>query len=338
MPQGLDSTHLFHCLQRGQALAPVGDATVAVCGGACRVQLECHHAGSLGGMHFIWTGVVGEVQRHEGLEGGVGREGRCDALPIRLRQCHRGDGGHQVGHDDGAPKVAGGVGHHRPQASAITQVQVPVVGPGDDEGVHLGGGQSGSGGQVLPAWSAASQGGGLGALCLHERVQVCIAPGSPASEPIKLRPIGGRTHPRILPAAQRRPRGWQLMKELSIPASAIRAGDEIHAAKPRPGSLDWQTEKDPGYNFQILMASSSQISPYNNKVFDFHHLYNDTATMFEARLQQGALLKKVRAIMPVGALLTRASGLALARHSPQLTVASLFWAPAAHRWWRPSRS
>jgi hypothetical protein len=65
----------LHGLQRLVGLAHVGDAGIAVGGGAGRVELERNHAGVLGAGNFVGRQVVGEVQRHQRLERTPARHG-----------------------------------------------------------------------------------------------------------------------------------------------------------------------------------------------------------------------------------------------------------------------
>jgi hypothetical protein len=67
----------LHRVQRAVGLADVGDAGVAVGGGAGRVQLERHHAGGLGAQDLGSRGLVGQVQRHQRRE----RQLRAAARP-----------------------------------------------------------------------------------------------------------------------------------------------------------------------------------------------------------------------------------------------------------------
>jgi hypothetical protein len=94
----------LHRLQRGVGLADVGDAGVAVGGGAGRVELERHHAGRLA--RGISSGaVVGQVQRHQRREVGCRPAARQDALAVGQRLRGGGDRRLQVGHDDGTAEL-----------------------------------------------------------------------------------------------------------------------------------------------------------------------------------------------------------------------------------------
>ena len=125
----------LHGLQGLVGLADVGDAGRAVGGGAGRVELQGDDARRLGTRNLFGRGVVRQVQRHQRLEAQAGRQGRQDALPVGHRIRRRGDRWLEVGHDDGARKLAGRGRQHRSQRSAVAQVQVPVVGPAQGESV-----------------------------------------------------------------------------------------------------------------------------------------------------------------------------------------------------------
>jgi len=80
---------------------------------------------------------IGEVERHKGFE--VVAAGPSFKNSLLVGQCRigGGDGRDKVGHDDGAAKLGGNVGHGGGQGCAIAQVDVPVVGSGDGEMVHV---------------------------------------------------------------------------------------------------------------------------------------------------------------------------------------------------------
>eukprot|EP00962_Isochrysis_galbana_P016054 scaffold4589_cov106-Isochrysis_galbana.AAC.8 len=123
---------LGHRHQGRLHLGVVGDATVRVGGGARRVQLDSLHVARGGsGPDLVGRRAVGQVHGHQRDEaaGGsaVGRH-RCRD-PRLVLGGHYGsrDGRHQVGHDDGAGKLAGRGAHSVHEHVAITQVMVPVV-------------------------------------------------------------------------------------------------------------------------------------------------------------------------------------------------------------------
>ena len=60
-----EHAHFLHGSQCGVNLFQIGDARIAVGGGACRVQLACHHASGFGLHNFFGWQIVSEVQSHE---------------------------------------------------------------------------------------------------------------------------------------------------------------------------------------------------------------------------------------------------------------------------------
>jgi len=130
----------LHGFQRLVRLADVGDASVAVGGGAGRVQLEGHHTSILRARDLVGRQVVGQIQRHQGLEARALGHGGTDAVAVGHSLRRGGHGRLEVGHDDRAAELGGGVRDHGAQGVAVPHVQVPVVRTGDCEGV--GGGDS----------------------------------------------------------------------------------------------------------------------------------------------------------------------------------------------------
>ena len=59
-----------------------------------------------------------------------------DALAVSHGLRGGGDGRAQVGHDDGAGELSGGVGQHRSHQRVVAQVQMPIVGAGEGELLH----------------------------------------------------------------------------------------------------------------------------------------------------------------------------------------------------------
>ena len=60
--------HALHGLKCLSGFGKRGDASVAVGGGACRVELDSHHARCMGLPYFTRRRVVGEVERHQRLK------------------------------------------------------------------------------------------------------------------------------------------------------------------------------------------------------------------------------------------------------------------------------
>ena len=94
----------LHGLQSGVNLAEVGDTRIAVGRGPRRVKFAGHHAGRFGALDFFGRQLVGEVQGHQRIERNASWHCCQDALTVSQRLRCRGDGGAQVGHDDGAAK------------------------------------------------------------------------------------------------------------------------------------------------------------------------------------------------------------------------------------------
>ena len=123
----------LHGFQRLVDLAQVGHACVAVGGGTGGIELGGYDACGLGTGDLVGGQAVGEVQGHQRVEGDALGHGGQDALAVGQGLGGAGHGRAQVGHDDGAAKLGGGVRHHGVQGLAIAHVQVPVVGAGDGE-------------------------------------------------------------------------------------------------------------------------------------------------------------------------------------------------------------
>ena len=133
----------LHHLQRRVGLADVGDARVAVGGGAGRVELERDHAGLAGPADLVGRRVVGQVERHQRLE--VDACGHAGANAVAVGHRLRG-GGHrrlQIGHDDRAAELARGVRHDRGHRGAVAHMQMPVVGAGQRQRRSGGRGEGG---------------------------------------------------------------------------------------------------------------------------------------------------------------------------------------------------
>ena len=120
--------HGFQCFV---GFAQVSHTGIAVGGSPGGVQLDGHHTCICGALDFVGRQVVGEIKRHQRLKHHAGRHSSPDALRIGQGLHGRGDWRLQVGHDDGAAELGGGVRHHRDQRIAIAYVQVPVVRAGN---------------------------------------------------------------------------------------------------------------------------------------------------------------------------------------------------------------
>jgi len=92
----------------------------------------------LGAGDFGGRGVVGQIEGHQRLECRSSRYRVQNPRPIKRRLFGRRHRRSQVGHDDGAGELAGAVWHDRAQRRTVADVQMPVVGAGEGEGVHAG--------------------------------------------------------------------------------------------------------------------------------------------------------------------------------------------------------
>ena len=129
--------HLRHACEHRIEPARIGDSRVGVRSGARGVQLAAEHtARRLRTRDLLHRRVVGEIERHQRLELHAGGERRPDALAIGEGGCHRGDRRGEVRHDDGTCEACRGERQHRGESRTITQVQVPVIRPPDDEWAH----------------------------------------------------------------------------------------------------------------------------------------------------------------------------------------------------------
>ena len=124
----------LHLGQRGVGLGDVGQAGVGI--GRRPGRVELHGLDEAGGGRpgdFSRRRVVGQVQRHQRLEGQAGGQRGQDTVAVGGSLLDGGDRRLQVGHDDGAGELAGGVRQNGGQRLAIAQVQVPVVGAGNGQ-------------------------------------------------------------------------------------------------------------------------------------------------------------------------------------------------------------
>ena len=80
-----------------------------------------------GAPDFVGRRVVGQVQRHQGLETHATRQGGENTLTIFGGSEHRTYGRAQVGHDDGAGELARSVRQDGSERFAVAQVKMPVV-------------------------------------------------------------------------------------------------------------------------------------------------------------------------------------------------------------------
>ena len=120
-------------------LLDIGDTRGRVGGGVGGVHLgRGEHAFSRAARQIVGIGVVGEVAGHQRGEFHARRHRRHDPLTIGRAKLRRGHRRGKVGHHDRAGKLARGVGHHLAHHIAIAEMQVPIVGAADREGVGHG--------------------------------------------------------------------------------------------------------------------------------------------------------------------------------------------------------
>ena len=130
---------LLHRLQAAGDLVHRGHAVRRIGGGVRRIELgRDPHALLLAARKLGRIGAVGQVAGHQRLEIELGRNRSANSLAIGRGLGDRGHRRHQVGHDDGAGELAGGVDgagrEHRP----VAQMDVPVVGAADRERMSEG--------------------------------------------------------------------------------------------------------------------------------------------------------------------------------------------------------
>ena len=129
-----------HMFQDRHDPVDVGDAVRRMGRRVRRVQLDRgEDALRMPARDLGRVGRVGQVAGHQrGELGGArefGRQRRDDALAIGPRRRDIADRRHQVRHDDRAGELARRRGQHRPQHRPVAEMDVPVVGPADREGV-----------------------------------------------------------------------------------------------------------------------------------------------------------------------------------------------------------
>ena len=115
----------------------IGHTTVGVGGSAGRIVLHgVDMTFAVGQPDLISRQGVRQVKRHQGLEMAAGRNLCGDALPVGAGGGRTGNRLRQIGHHDGAPEIAGGVGNGMGQLVSVPQVQMPVIGTGEGNTVN----------------------------------------------------------------------------------------------------------------------------------------------------------------------------------------------------------
>ena len=129
---------LFHAREHGVAARERSDAGIGMGRGAGRIVLDAaDNAARFRPVDLGWLRVVGQVQRHQGLEAGPGRQCCEDAFPIAPRGLDGCNGWLEIGHYDGAAELPGAEPDHGRERLAVAQVQVPVIRPSDCQCVRL---------------------------------------------------------------------------------------------------------------------------------------------------------------------------------------------------------
>ncbi len=122
----------LHRLQHRIAFANIGHARCRIRRGTRGVVLHrLHEPRLLRALDLARRCLVGEIERHEGLEGaGLGK---CleDAIAISLGLARRRHRRNKVGHHDGAGKTPSRGGDDRLQRLAVAKMRVPIVRAGD---------------------------------------------------------------------------------------------------------------------------------------------------------------------------------------------------------------
>ena len=128
----------LHLGQRVVSLGNVGQTGVGIGRRPGRVKFDrLDETGGSRPGNLAGRRVVGQVQRQQRLENRAGRQCRDDAVAIGGGLLDGGDRRLEVGHDDGAAELGGGVGENGSQGFAIAQVKMPVVGAGKGD-LHAG--------------------------------------------------------------------------------------------------------------------------------------------------------------------------------------------------------
>ena len=123
---------LLHRLEAAGDRVHRGDAVRGVGRGMGGIELgRDPHALVLAARQLGRIGAVGQVAGHQRLELQLGRNRSADSVAIGGRLGDPGHRRHQVGHDDGAGELAGGVHGAGRQHRPVAQMDVPVVGAAD---------------------------------------------------------------------------------------------------------------------------------------------------------------------------------------------------------------
>ena len=131
-------SRLLHRLKYRVEFFRVGDALGGVGGRAFRIPFDSDDARRFRRQHGFRGEAVAEIEAHQRGEGFVRRDVGENALAVGgdgVDAVHRRG---EVGHDERACALGGGIGHGAGQGGAVAQVDVQVVRGGEGEGLHGG--------------------------------------------------------------------------------------------------------------------------------------------------------------------------------------------------------
>ena len=111
-----------HFFQHRNQFEQVGHARIGIGGRACWIEFESHNTGSLGFTHEFGSGVVGQIKRHQRLEGAAFGQCGHNARFVCLGIGNADDGRLQVRHDNRAAHLSGGVRGNGFERVAVAQV------------------------------------------------------------------------------------------------------------------------------------------------------------------------------------------------------------------------
>ena len=118
----------LHRLQHRPHPLQIGDTGIGIGGGTGRVVLHrMHQTAGTRLDNVLDAGVIGEIQRHQGLELQARRQRGENAIAVFDRGLQRGHRRTQIRHDDGTGELARGVAEHRCGSGTIAQMQMPVI-------------------------------------------------------------------------------------------------------------------------------------------------------------------------------------------------------------------
>jgi hypothetical protein len=123
---------LLHRFEHTVAARDIGHPGIGVGGCAGGIVLHCvHEAARTRARYLVGRRVVGQVERHQGLERHTGRQRRQDARSVLSRHDRCRDRWPQIRHDDRAGKARSRVRQYGAHRIAVAQMQVHIVGSGN---------------------------------------------------------------------------------------------------------------------------------------------------------------------------------------------------------------